>query len=62
MLTAEVMTYGVLKSKKKEQKPIPPKLDFEITKTSYPLLRMIDIVPTRTIENPKPPSRIKRLR
>ena len=61
-LTAEVMTYGVLKSKKREQKLFPPKLDFEIMRPSSLLLRMINIVPKRTTENLKARSRIKRLR
>ena len=62
MSTAEVMTYGVLKSKKREQKLIPPKLDFEIMRPSSPLLRMINIVPKRTTKNLKARLRIKRLR
>ena len=62
MLTAEVMTYGVPKSKKREQKPKPLKLDFETMRTSSPLLRMIEIVPKRTVGNLKARSRIKKLR
>ena len=62
MLTAEVMTYGVLKSKKREQKLISPKLDFEIMRPSSPLLRMINIVLKRTTKNLKARLRIKRLR
>ena len=62
MSTAEVMTYGVLRSKKREQKLILPKLDFEIMRPSYPLLRMINIVRNRTTKNLKARLRIKRLR
>ena len=58
-LTAEVMTYGVLRSKRREQKPIPPKLDFEIMRPSSPLLRIINIVPKRITENLKARLRIK---
>ena len=47
MLTAEVMTCDALKSKKREQKPTPPKLDSGIMRTSSQLLRIIDIVPKR---------------
>ena len=51
MLMAGVMTYGVLKSKEREQKLMPPKLDFEIMRPSYPLLRMINIVRKRATKN-----------
>lgn len=61
-LTAEVMTCGVLKLKKREQKLVPPKLDSEIMRTSSPLLRIIGIVPKRTIENLKPQSKIRKSR
>lgn len=61
-LTAEVMTCGVLKLKKREQKLVPPKLDSEIMRTSSPLLRIIGIVLKRTIENLKPLSKIRKSR
>lgn len=54
MLTAEVMTCGVLKSKKREQKLVPPKLDSEIIRTSFLLLKTIGIVPKKNIKNLKP--------
>lgn len=60
MLTAEVMTCGVLKSNKKEQKPSRPKLGFEIMRTSSPLLKIIAIVPRRIIEIVKVRSRIRK--
>ena len=62
MLMAEVMTCDVLKSKKREQKPIPPKLGSEVMRTSSPALKMIDIAPIRTIENLKARSRIRKPR
>ena len=62
MLMAEVMTCDVLKSKKREQKPIPPKLDSEVMRTSSPALKMLGIAPIRTIENLKARSRIRRSR
>lgn len=62
MQTAEVMTCGVLKLKKREQRLVPPKLDSEIMRTSSPLLRTTNIVPKRTIKNLKPLSRIRKSR
>ena len=53
MLTAEVMTCGVLKLKKREQKLVPPKLDSEIMRTSSLLLKITGIVPRGIIENLK---------
>ena len=62
MLMAEVTICGVLKSKKREQNPISPKLDSEIMRTSSPLSRMIDIVPTGTTKNLKAQLRIRKPR
>lgn len=53
MPMAEVMTCGVLKSKRREQRPVPPEIDSEIMRTSSPLSRIIGTVRTRTIENLK---------
>lgn len=62
MLTAEVTTCDVLRSKKREQKPIAPNLDFEIMRTSSLLSRVIEIVLKRTTENLKARLRIRRRR
>lgn len=59
MPTVEVMTCGVLRLKRREQRPVLPKLDSETMRTSSLLSRIIGIVQKGTIENLKPQSRKK---
>lgn len=62
MPMVEVMTCDVLKLKRKEQRPVPPKLDSETMRTSSPLSRIIGTVPNRTIETLKTRSKKKNSR
>ena len=62
MPMVEVMTCDVLKLKRKEQRPVQPKLDSETMRTSSPLSRIIGTAPNRTIENLKTWSKKKKSR
>ena len=58
-LTAELMTCGELKLKKREQRPVLPKSGSVSMRTSSPLSRIIGTVPKMTTENRKTRSRRK---